>query len=106
MWTAVSLVGGAVFGPAGFYWRRGAFFPRVAAVSLLGGVFVAEGAYLTLILPDKLIGAGFAVAGLIVPIIVGRSWHERLYGWLGRIPVLVLGAFGYLAFLALANLSA
>lgn len=67
---------------------------------------MSEGVYLTLILPDKVIGAGFAVAGLIVPLILGKSWPERLYGWLGMIPVLVLGAFGYLTFVAFANLIA
>lgn len=106
LWTVGSVLGGAVFGPAGFYWRRGGLVQRVAAIALLAGVFVSEGIYLTLILPEVLIGVGFAVAGLIVPLVLGRSWPERMYAWLGIIPALGLGAAGYFALLALSGLLA
>jgi len=106
VWTVGAIVGGAVFGPAGFYWRSDRPLARIAAIALLGALFVAEDIYLRLILPEKLIGVGFAIAGLIVPSIFGRSWRERAHAWLGMIPALGLGALGYVALLVLDTLSA
>ncbi len=64
-------------------------------------MYVAEGAYLVLILPDPAVGIGFVLAGLVVPVLIGSSWRERGYAWLGMVPALALGGIGYLALNAL-----
>ena len=95
LWTIGSVLGGLVFGPAGWFWRWTAGNARIAAIALLAAVFVAEGAYLILILPEPAVGLGFIVAGLAVPLTLGRSWHERGWAWLGMLPALGLGVIGY-----------
>ncbi len=46
LWTVGALLGGFVFGPAGWYWRWTSGNVRIAAIALLAAVFVAEGLYL------------------------------------------------------------
>jgi hypothetical protein len=103
LWTVGALLGGVVFGPSGWYWRRTTGNARIAAIALLAAVFVAEGLYLLVILPEKAVGVGFVVAGLIVPLLLGSSWRERAYAWLGLLPALLLGALGYLALITLSS---
>jgi len=97
------LLGGFVFGPAGWYWRWTSGNARIAAIALLGAVYVAEGLDLTVILPEKAIGFGFAVAGMALPLLFGSSWRDRAHAWLGMIPALLLGALGYVALTALSS---
>ena len=101
-WTIGSLVGGSVFGVAGHLWRTsGDLRVRAGAVGLVAAVFVAEGVYLRGILSDPAVGTGFIVAGAIVPLVLGRSWPERALAYLAALPWLVLGALGYVVFLAI-----
>src|SRR4029079_14204962 len=46
LWAIRALAGGAVFGPAGWFWRWTRGVARVAAIALLSAVFVTEGLYL------------------------------------------------------------
>ena len=103
LWTIGALAGGAVFGPAGWFWRWTRGVARVAAIALLSAVFVAEGLYLLVILAPSYVGLGFVVAGLGVPVILGSSWRERGYAWLGLIPAALLGGLAYLALTALSG---
>jgi len=103
LWSVGAVLGGVIFGPAGWYWRWTSGNARIAAIALLGAVYVAEGLYLTVILPEKAVGLGFAVAGMAVPPLFGSSWRDRTYAWLGMIPALLLGALGYVALTALSS---
>jgi hypothetical protein len=106
LWGAGALVGGAVFGIAGQWWRRGRPWQAAAAIGVLAAVFVAEGIYQIRIQPDAAIGAGFVIVGLIVPLAFGRSWDERLRGYVAMLPALALGALGFVALFALSALTA
>ena len=106
LWSVGAMAGGLVFGPAGWYWRHTTGLPRIAAISLLAAVYIAEGAYLVLILPEPAVGVGFALTGLAVPLLIGSSWRERGYAWLGVIPCLFLAGLGYAALYVLSSLVA
>jgi Family of unknown function (DUF6518) len=106
LWGTGALVAGTVFGVAGQWWRRGGPWQVAAAIGVLAAVFVAEGIYQIGIQPDAAIGAGFVVVGLIVPLVLGRSWGERGRGYLALVPALALGALGFVALFAFASLTA
>jgi hypothetical protein len=94
-WGIGSVAGGLVFGSAGWWWRHGGPRARAAAVGLLAALFVAEGYYFLMILPDSTVGLGAIVAGLIVPAVFGRDRRERGWGYVAMLPGLALGAVGY-----------
>jgi len=97
-WGLGAVVGGPVFGAAGRAWRAGSQRQRAAALGLLVAVAVAEGIYNAVVLEHPAVGAGFVVAGLLVPLVLGRSREDRLWAYVAAIPALGLGALGYLAF--------
>jgi hypothetical protein len=94
-WGLGSVAGGLVFGSAGWWWRHGEPRARAAAIGLVAALFVAEGIYLLLILPDATVGLGAIVAGLILPAVLGRDRRERGWGYVAILPGLALGAVGY-----------
>jgi hypothetical protein len=106
LWGSAAVVGGPVFGIAGWSWRFETGWRRAAAVGLLAASAIAEGAYLIAILPDPAVGAGFIVVGALVPLAFARSATERGRAYVAVIPALTLGAVGYLVFTALATLTA
>jgi hypothetical protein len=97
LWSVASLAGGIVFGGAGRWWRDSRPWRRAVAIGLVGAVFIAEGVYLTRILPEVAVGIGFALVGLAAPLVLGRSWPDRARGYLAIVPAVGLGALGYLA---------
>ena len=100
VWGTGSGVGGVVFGVAGRWWRAGEHRQRAVALGLLAAVAVAEGVYVAVVLSRPAVGAGFAVAGLLAPVILGRSREDRICGYVATLPMLGLGALGYVALLA------
>jgi hypothetical protein len=106
LWGIAALVGGPVFGVAGWTWRFETGWRRAAAIGLLAAVAIAEGVYLIRILPDPAVGAGFVVVAALVPLILGSSWIERGRAYVAVIPAVALGGLGYVIFIALANLLA
>jgi hypothetical protein len=104
-WGLGALVGGPVFGIAGRAWRTGPHRRRAAALGLLSAAAIAEGAYVTLVLERPSVGAGFAVAGLLAPLALGRSRADRLGAYVATIPALALGALGYVVFLFVYDLT-
>lgn len=100
VWGAAAVVGGPVFGIAGHRWRGPSPRERAGAIGLMAAVAIAEGAYITLVLERPSIGAGFVIAGLVVPLILGRDRHDRLGGYVAIVPALALGAIGYVVFIA------
>ncbi len=105
-WGLGALVGGPVFGVAGHAWRAGPHRQRAAALGLLVAVAVAEGIYNAVVLEHPAVGAGFVLAGLAVPLVMGRSRDDRVAAYVAAIPALALGALGYLAFAWLNGLTA
>ena len=97
LWGTAALVGGAVFGPLGRWWRVGSAVQRAIALGTLGAVAVAEGTYLLGILPEAAVGLGFIIVGLAVPLLAGRTWADRLRGYVAMVPALAFGAVGYAA---------
>jgi Family of unknown function (DUF6518) len=94
IWVVVALVGGPVFGIAGRWWHSDRSTRRIAASALLGVIFFAEG--LDRILRNPHLGAvGWTMmaVGVAVPLILGRTNKERLWGLAAELPM-VLAALG------------
>ncbi len=105
-WGLGALVGGPVFGIAGWTWRFGDGWRRAGAIGLLAAVAIAEGLYLTRILPEAAVGLGFVIVGLVVPLVFGRTMGDRWRAYVAVLPALALGAVGYISFLWLDTLRA
>ncbi len=98
-WGLGALVGGSVFGLAGFGWRTSPDRRlRALAIGLLGAVFIAEGVYQLRVVPASSVGPAYLLVGAAIPLVVGRSWPDRVGGYVAVLPALALGALGYLAF--------
>ena len=104
LWGAGAIVGGPVYGLAGRWWRGPSHRRRTVAIGLLAAVAIAEGAYNVLVVDHVTVGVAFIVAGLVVPLLFGRSRDDRLGGYVVMVPVLAVGGtLGYLAFTWLAS---
>ena len=104
-WGLGAFVGGPVFGVAGLAWRTGPPLHRAMAIGLVAAVAIAEGIYNATVLAAPDVGAGFVVAGLLAPLILGRSREDRLWAYAATLPALLLGAVGYVVFLGLYALT-
>lgn len=100
-WGLGALVGGPVFGIAGLAWRTGTGRQRGLAIGMVAAVAISEGVYHAVVLSAPAVGAGFILVGLLVPVVLGRSRDDRLWGYVATIPALVLGALGFVVFLGL-----
>jgi hypothetical protein len=92
IWSGTALVGGPVYGFAGRRWRVGVGRDLVLAVALLGAVFVAEGAYTLLAIPDLArVGLVEVVVGFALPVVLGRGGRERVAGFALLVPIACAG---------------
>lgn len=91
-WSGTALVGGPVYGFAGRRWEAGPGRGRILAIALLGAVFVAEGAYTLLAIPD-LARTGWVevIVGLALPVLLGRGVRERVAAVALLLPLALLG---------------
>jgi len=105
-WGLGAAVGGPVFGLAGHTWRTGEHRYRALALGLLAAVFIAEAGYHLLVLSEPGVAIGFAIAGLLVPVVLGRSREDRLGAYVAAVPALALGAAGFVVFLWLYDVTA
>jgi hypothetical protein len=105
-WGLGAAVGGPVFGLAGHTWRTGEHRYRALALGLLAAVFIAEGGYHLLVLSEPGVAIGFAVGGLLVPVVLGQSREDRLGAYVAAVPALALGAAGFAVFLWLYDVTA
>lgn len=76
-WAVVALVAGPLFGLAGYWRYEGRRMLRVAGVALLGGVFVAEGLYLLLVLKYYWSGWAMVLAGILAAALLAQR-SDRL----------------------------
>ena len=104
-WGLGAAVGGPVFGLAGHIWRTGGHRDRALALGLLAAVFIAEGGYHLLVLSERGVAVGFAIAGLLVPLLLGRSHQDRLGAYVAAVPAIALGAVGFAVFLWLYDVT-
>ena len=105
-WGLGALVGGPVFGLAGHAWRRGPDRWSAVALGLLAAAFVGEGGYHAIVLSEPNVGVGFAIAGVIVPLVLGRTREERVGAYVAAIPALLLAAVGWTVFLWIYEVTA
>ena len=103
LWSIGSVAGGLVFGPAGWFWRNGTTRARTIAVALLGSAWVAEGAYLALMLSMTGAAVGYVLIGLGVPLVLRRSLRDRLLAWAAMLPAVCLGGLGFVALLTVSD---
>jgi MFS family permease len=98
-WGLGAVVGGPVFGLADYTWRTGEHRYRAIALGLLAAAFLAEAGYHLIVLQEPPVAAGFAIAGLLVPLALGRSRQDRLGAYVAAVPALALGAVGFVVFI-------
>lgn len=104
-WGLGAVVGGPLFGFAGHAWRKGEHLQRAIAIGLLAAAFLAEAGYHLVVLSEPPVAAGFAIAGLAVPLVLGRSTQDRVGAYVAAVPALALGALGFGVFLWIYDLT-
>lgn len=78
-WLAAGVVAGVVFAGAGAWWRAGEPRRAPVGVALLAGVLVSEGLVRAVRFPwQGASGVIMAVVGLVVAVVLARSWRQRL----------------------------
>lgn len=87
VWIATALVGGPVYGLAGRWWRRRRGWRSCAALGLLGGAFLAEGAARLHAGGGGAAGWTMVAIGVALPVALGRSTRERAIGLAAAAPV-------------------
>ena len=98
-WGLGAIVGGPVFGLGGHAWRAGDHRSRAIALGLLAAALLAEAGYHLIALSELPVAAGFAIAGLAVPLVLGRSRQDRIGAYVAAVPALALGALGFVVFI-------
>jgi hypothetical protein len=106
LWTMGAISGGLVFGPAGWYWRWGSSTLRTVGLALLASAWVAEAAYLAVVLAFVDVAVAYALIGLAIPLLLGRTHRGRLLAWAAMIPLVLLGGVGFFAVIKLSELLA
>lgn len=104
-WALVGLAAGPLFAMAGAWWRDPRRSRRLAALCLLGGVFIAEAAYLLVRHRPTAEALIVAAIGVLIPVFLGRETRDRVYGFLGLLPAAVVGFGGYLVLDALMDVA-
>ncbi|WP_046173523.1 DUF6518 family protein [Domibacillus indicus] len=99
VWLGCAAVGGIIFGLAGYLWGHKEAKFHEAGSALLSGVFIADGLNMLIHLEDykHMIPVPIAeiIFGLLLVLILQRTWRERLRCCRFLVPVIVLGLAGY-----------
>ena len=97
IWVGTALVGGPIFGGAGWWWRWGSGRQRVVGAATLGAVYVAEGAFTLLRIPAlSAVGWVEVVVGLAFVVVLLHSRREVPLGLAALVPLAAVGLVGYL----------
>jgi hypothetical protein len=106
LWGVAAVLGGLVFGPAGWYWRFGVVARSAAAVGLLAAAFLAESIYMYLILQPEAKPAAILLAaiGVAAPLLLARTRDARTIAFATILPAMGLAALGYWFMLALESI--
>lgn len=97
IWGGTAIVGGPVFGAAGWAWRTRRDRAEAVAAALLGGVYLAEGIF-TLLFAPAMAAAGVVevVIGLVLAAALPRSRDNRRTALVLLVPLTVVGLTGFL----------
>lgn len=99
LWVGVAIIGGVIFGFAGFLWGRDKSSKHKYGSALLGGVFITEGLNLFVHIDDyrHMLAVGIVqiIVGFILILVLEHSTKERVTSLLAVFPVIVLGMIGY-----------
>ncbi|HEV7935066.1 MAG TPA: DUF6518 family protein [Actinomadura sp.] len=79
-WLVLALVAGPIFGTAGAWWRTGEGRRRVAGPAVLGAVFGMDALHYLIVLHYDSDAMIYAVIGVLIPLLLGRSNRDRLMG--------------------------
>ncbi|MFC8923821.1 DUF6518 family protein [Cellulosimicrobium sp. NPDC057127] len=94
-WLGGALVGGAVFGLAGAWWRSDVAWRQVTGVALLGGVLVSEGLMRWQMFPwQGASGAIMCAVGVVCAVALARSPRQRWLVPLALAATVPLGLLG------------
>ncbi|HWL12931.1 MAG TPA: DUF6518 family protein [Ureibacillus sp.] len=99
VWTGAAILGGLIFGIAGYLWGQEQGSKHKYGSALIGGVFITEGLDIYLHMDDYAhmlpVGAVKIFVGLILLLVLERTNRERVASLLALIPVILLGLIGY-----------
>ncbi|TYR80500.1 hypothetical protein FZC66_08975 [Priestia megaterium] len=99
VWTVAAVIGGSIFGIAGYLWGKDRGPLHKYGSALIGGVFITEGLHLFLNLSDYIhmwhTGVVQIIVGVSLVLALERSNKERIASLLALIPIIVLGVIGY-----------
>nr|WP_127530527.1 DUF6518 family protein [Paenibacillus kobensis] len=99
VWTGAAILGGLIFGIAGYLWGQDQGSKHKYGSALISGVFITEGLDLYLHMDDYghmlPVGAVKITVGFILLLVLERSNKDRVASLLALIPVIVLGMIGY-----------
>ncbi len=100
IWSGTAVVGGPVFGAAGWAWWSERLHPgrrHAVAAALLGAVYLAEGIY-TLLLVPAMAPAGLAevIAGIVLAAVLPRDGATRRLAVVVLVPLTLVGLAGFL----------
>jgi len=95
-WTVCALVGGPLFGLAGWAWRHGAGRARIIGAAFLPGTFIAEavGAYLLRLHYNSAAGLYLVIGAVLLVVLAWHVRHLELLAWTGAVTIVGLVAFG------------
>jgi hypothetical protein len=96
VWFLFAVFAGWLFASAGARWRAEGRASRVLAGALLGAAFLMEGLWILWRLDAAALGWTFLAVGGLVPLLIGRSIKERIYGALAVVPLGIV-AVGFFA---------
>jgi hypothetical protein len=99
VWFVAAVIGGIIFGMAGFLWRHDRAWMHKFGSALIGGVFITEGLFILVHWQDysHMLSSGIVkvFVGLLLVLVLERSNKQRGASLLAMLPVIVLGGIGY-----------
>ncbi|MEH7095034.1 DUF6518 family protein [Neobacillus vireti] len=99
IWTGAAIVGGTIFGIAGFLWRRDNGVKHKFGSALIGGVFISEGLDKFIHINDyrHMLNVGLVqiVIGFTLFLVLERTNKGRIFSLIMALPILILGIIGF-----------
>ncbi|WP_376768438.1 DUF6518 family protein [Paenibacillus planticolens] len=99
VWLGAAMIGGILFGIAGYLWSRDIGSKHKYGSALIGGVFITEGLHLFIHIDAYrhmlAVGVTQIIVGFVLVLVLERSTKERTASFLVMLPVIILGLIGY-----------
>ena len=97
IWAVLAVPAGTMFGLAAAAGRDAQRWHHIAGLVVLGGVFTAEAVYYATVLRYWPQAALFGTLGLALPLLLGRTWRDRLLAVAALVPVTAVAALAGIA---------